>query len=254
MARQLVTLVVAPHPDDETIGAGIWMHRHRDTSLTVLHVTDGSPRDISYAKSLGFESREDYAAARRRELVTALEQGGLHERQLRSFDYVDQESFLHVGEFVERLAALINELTVDLVFSPAYEGGHPDHDTAAFAVALARRRVVRPFVHKEYRLYHARVETMSDGAMDTGDFLPCPTSAIERLVLSSEEQLRKQRMLSAFKSQQEVIREFPVEDECYRDAPNYDFRRPPHTGMLLYERWRWPITGEVWRQTIAEMR
>lgn len=253
MASQLVMLLVAPHPDDETIGAGIWMHRHRESNLTVLHVTDGSPRDISFAKSVGFESREEYAGARRRELLAALAEVGLPDRQLRTFDYVDQESHLHVREFVARLTALIDELQVDLVLSPAYEGGHPDHDTAAFGVAMARRRAVHPFRHKEYRLYHARLDDDSDSALDSRGFLPLPGSSVERQILSAEEQVRKQRMLQAFESQQQVLQQFSIEDECYRDAPAYDFRLPPHEGRLLYERWGWGLTGQDWRQSIAEI-
>src|SRR4051794_6678906 len=61
-------LIVAPHPDDETIGAAIWMDRHRETQITLLHITDGSPRDGAAARKAGFSSRDAYAAQRRGEL------------------------------------------------------------------------------------------------------------------------------------------------------------------------------------------
>src|SRR5689334_7392450 len=98
MARQLVTmreacLIVAPHPDDETIGAGIWMDRRRDCEVTVLHVTDGSPRDLANARAAGFSSRKAYAAARRRELHDALSKLGVSQNQLRIFSYVDKEVY-----------------------------------------------------------------------------------------------------------------------------------------------------------------
>jgi N-acetylglucosamine malate deacetylase 2 len=251
VAGQLVTLIVAPHPDDETIGTGIWMHRHRDTRIILLHITDGSPRDLSNAKAAGFERRESYSAARRRELVAAVTYAGLTEQQLRSFAYIDQESHLHVREIIDRLIGVIDELRPDQVFSPAYEGGHPDHDTAAFAVTVARQQCTRSFRHREYRLYHGRLESETDATMDTRDFLPCPTIAIEQQVLSMEEQGRKQQMFAAFESQQEVLQAFHLPDERFRDAPSYNFREAPHQGPLLYERWGWALSGAEWRECIA---
>src|SRR3954469_18766827 len=55
--------VVVAHPDDEAIGAGAVLRGFRD--VTIVHVTDGAPRDDGYAGSKGFASRAEYAAARR---------------------------------------------------------------------------------------------------------------------------------------------------------------------------------------------
>src|ERR1041384_2270935 len=134
LAGQLVNmgdrcLIVAPHPDDETIGAGIWMHRHRNCEITLLHITDGSPRDPADAKAVGFPNRRAYAAARRRELHAALSLVGVRHSQLRIFSYGDKETYQHLPELVARMTALIDQLRPTLVLSPAYEGGHPDHDS-----------------------------------------------------------------------------------------------------------------------------
>ena len=65
-------LIVVAHPDDEVLGAGIWMHRRGRFECHILHLTDGSPRDARFALECGYETREDYAAARRQELSAAL--------------------------------------------------------------------------------------------------------------------------------------------------------------------------------------
>ena len=251
MVGELVTLIVAPHPDDETIGAGIWLHRHRHTNLTILHLTDGSPRDLGYAREAGFSSREDYAVARHGELLSALAEVSFRDLQLRTFDYADQELHLHALELVGRLTILVDNLRPDLVMSPAYEGGHPDHDTAAFAVAAVRLRS-RPFHHREYRLYHAWLDRdTTDAAMDTRNFLPCPHTPIEVQTLSPADQRRKQRMIAAFSSQAQVLRNFSFDEERFRDAPTYDFHLPPHEGLLLYERWGLSVSGVAWRACVA---
>ena len=63
---RLPVLVVAAHPDDETIGAGGMLGRMANPY--VLHVTDGAPRNPDFARAAGYRSREEYARARRREL------------------------------------------------------------------------------------------------------------------------------------------------------------------------------------------
>ena len=64
-----LALVVA-HPDDETAGAGGQLARF-DAPVIVL-ITDGAPRDMTWAAQLGFDTRKSYAMARKAELVRAL--------------------------------------------------------------------------------------------------------------------------------------------------------------------------------------
>jgi N-acetylglucosamine malate deacetylase 2 len=165
-------------------------------------------------------------------------------RQLRTFSYVDKESHLHLPELITRLVKLLEELKPAFVLSPAYEGGHPDHDTAALAVAAARRRYSLSVQHWEYRLYHADLA----GAMITDDFLLYPSAAVEVYRLSSSQQARKSRMLASFRTQLQIIKKFSVYDERFREAPGYDFTLPPHDGKLLYECWGWDISGAEWRR------
>ena len=55
-------VIVAPHPDDEIIGAGAHMPAIRD--LWIVHATDGAPRNMQEARKNGFATREEYAQAR----------------------------------------------------------------------------------------------------------------------------------------------------------------------------------------------
>ena len=127
----------------------------------------------------------------------------------------------------------------------AYEGGHPDHDAAAFAVraalALLAARGAPVPAAAEFPSYHAR-----GPAMVFGRFLPGgPRARAARL--SPEEHALKRQMLDCFATQRAVIARFPTHTERFRPAPDYDFRRPPHPGRLLYERFGWGMTGKEWR-------
>src|SRR5207237_5545734 len=138
-------------------------------------------------------------------------------------------------------------------------GGHPDHDAAAFAVHCACRLLpaasAPPII--EMALYHRR-----DGQCVKGQFLesssrrkPESTDRVrERLTnasrlspgrqfedyptvlpLGADDVARKRRMIDCFTTQRWLLTGFPLDCERLRLAPDYDFCRPPHPGMLHYE-------------------
>ena len=63
--------VLVAHPDDETLGVGSVLRRLRH--LTLIHLTDGAPHEMHDAQRAGFGTREQYSAARRHELDSAMQ-------------------------------------------------------------------------------------------------------------------------------------------------------------------------------------
>ena len=66
----LRVLVLAAHPDDETIGASQLISRFPESSVAFL--TDGAPRDTRFWSAGTNGSREAYAEIRRNEVFRAL--------------------------------------------------------------------------------------------------------------------------------------------------------------------------------------
>jgi len=157
------------------------------------------------------------------------------------------------------------------VLTHAYEGGHPDHDAAAFAVHAAYRSIPEPPAILEMALYHRR-----DDRLVSGEFLqpvprrkPGPTGPpVEPLTngsrlspgrkvdgvtleLEEDELQRKQRMIDCFTTQRWLLMQLDTAVERLRVAPDYDFRVPPHPGELHYEMLGWGMTGVDWRQRAA---
>ncbi|WP_162913003.1 PIG-L deacetylase family protein [Rhodospirillaceae bacterium SYSU D60014] len=236
--------IVAAHPDDEVIGAGGQLSRLR--ALTLLHVTDGAPRNMRDAAAGGFETRQAYARARRGELEQALALAGIAPQQTDRIGIADQEAAFHLAELALTLAERLDRICPDIVVTHPYEGGHPDHDSTAFAVhgacdLLKRRNGVSPAI-VEMASYHMR-----DGTIAALEFLPNGDHDIVLLPLTDAQQCLKRRMIACFASQAAMLTRFPPDREPFRPAPTYDFRRPPHAGRLFYELFDWGMTGARWR-------
>jgi LmbE family N-acetylglucosaminyl deacetylase len=242
-------VIVAPHPDDEIIGAGAHMTAIRD--LWVVYATDGAPKNMYDARRLGFTTREEYARAREREALAALRLGGVGPERCLHLEFPDQETAKHMPELVRRLLPLFRGLRPDSVLAPAYEGGHPDHDSVAMAVHTAARLVARETGRAprvvEYALYHAW-----EGGIRTGEFLPRDGTPVANLALDPAARVLKCRMLACFATQQQTLAQFRTEVERFRPAPSYDFTAPPHGGRLHYENFDWGITGYEWRRNARE--
>jgi LmbE family N-acetylglucosaminyl deacetylase len=228
-------LIVAAHPDDEVIGLG--GHLRFLKKPVIVHTTDGAPRALP--------NRQNYGLLRRAELERAVALAGISSDRLRTFGAVDQESIAVVQELCAFLMRLIVEIRPDVVVTHPYEGGHPDHDTAAFSVALALKRLGAqdaPII--EFASYH-NGNPMGLATMRAGEFLQ-NSSEIETVTLSVESCARKAEMLRCFESQQDMLINFPVGVERFRYAPSYDFTRPPHDGRLFYEEQNWGVSGKEW--------
>lgn len=237
-------LFVVAHPDDETLGAGALLQRLR--GATIVHVTDGAPRDAALWNAPA-KDRDAYAAARRVELTHALSLVD-HIPQLRTLDAVDQEAVDGLVALARDLAVTLAELRPDVVLTHPYEGGHPDHDAAAVvvqaAIALRARAGATTPALLELAYYHAL-----GGAPIYGRFVPDDARPELAIPLAPEVRARKQRMLECFTTQRDVLAAFPTDVERYREGKVHDFSQPPHAGVLHYELMKWS-DGASWRARV----
>lgn len=240
-----VALVVA-HPDDETIGIGSRLAALR--RLTIVHLTDGAPRSLDDARRAGFADAAAYAAARERELGAALAVLGASAAKRIAYRCPDQESIEHLDATIDRL--VIDLADVDAVITHPYEHGHPDHDTAALAVALACRRIAvergdAP-ARFEFASYHLR-----DGGPAYGEFWPDPTRRECRVDLAVDALAAKHAAVACHASQSQVLARFPLRPERLRVAPDYDFAAPAPPHACLYDGFGWEMTSAHWRAAAA---
>ena len=175
-------VIVSPHPDDETFGAGGLMSAALDRGLnvSVVSVTNG---EAAY-------SHPNLAQVRQAELRIALER------------MADGRSFEHVllqlpdGAVAQHLGSLETALHTyfrhdDAVFAPFDDDGHPDHTATAQATMAAAQKkgaTVRLFPIWAYRYQSPEHSVIAKG---------------QALYLSSRLQEKKVHAVTAYASQLE---------------------------------------------------
>jgi LmbE family N-acetylglucosaminyl deacetylase len=237
-------LIIVAHPDDEVLGVGGQLARWPGAKF--VHVTDGAPRNMRDALAAGMSHRTDYAALRRQELESALALAGFGSAAHFSLGMVDQEASTQLPGLAKRLAEIMIKLAPEAVITHPYEGGHPDHDGVAFAVRAAchktQSRIRWAPVVIEMTSYHNEC-----GLMRTGEFLPCADRPVVTMDLDAAQQDFKRQLLDCFGSQAPTLKQFRCDRECFRLAPEYSFRQPPHRGILYYEQYKLGMEGSQWR-------
>jgi len=117
-------LVIAPHPDDESLGCGGSVARHiKDGSrLKVIFLTNGEMGD--------FEGKfgKDYVEIRRRSAQNAMHTLGVKDFEF--WGYGDRRLHLSVQEVREELLRTIESFSPSLIYAPSPLEVHPDHKIA----------------------------------------------------------------------------------------------------------------------------
>lgn len=220
-------LFVFAHQDDELCyTAKIKRLALEGTRIEILWITDGAlfvPAEV-----------------RRKESTKAMETLGISSSHLHFWNYPDSRSFEHAPQIVNRLTDFMGELEPSEVYTIAFEGGHPDHDTANFAVATAAKRQ-----NQVPRLYEAPAyNAYKTPFLSFNKFIPAETETSYTPVSLSDQFLRIKVLLN-YRSQFWMtvfpmltvgwIRAFGP-GEPYRPMPDWNYRQPPHEGKLSYER------------------
>jgi LmbE family N-acetylglucosaminyl deacetylase len=222
-------LVLVAHQDDEMSCAGLLQ---RSSDRIIAYATDGAPPDRYFWASHG--SREGYAGVRRSEALDATAKIGVS--KLEFLDFADQLLYCALDAAFRAVSDIVQQYKPDAVLVPAYEGGHPDHDSCSFLGSLLGRRLeLRVW---EMPLYHRS----ATGELMCQEFrMLNGTECV--LLLSSKEQQTRNSMIASYASQMDLDDFVSSKAEVFRPQADYDYSRPAHEGLLNYEVWKWPISG-----------
>ena len=141
-------LVIAPHPDDETIATGVLMQQVRaaggEVQILLLTAGDNNPwpqRWLERRWRIGALDRQRWARRRGEELVCALASLAIRSSALKTLNWPDlgvTDMLLRSpASAVATVADAIARFTPDLIALPALQDQHPDHSAAHVLVRLA---------------------------------------------------------------------------------------------------------------------
>lgn len=135
-------LVLAPHPDDETLGCGgtIYLLVKAKKQVKVVFLTSGDKAEPLHplsAKKHGEQHITDYSLMREKEAIKAL-------KVLQVFDceflrFPDRELSACSRSALQKIVQILREYVPDAIYSPSPLDLNPDHRaTAAFAIEMHR--------------------------------------------------------------------------------------------------------------------
>ncbi len=133
---EMDALVIAPHPDDESIGCGgcIAKHVKAGRKVKIIFLTDGGKGDFN-----GIYGR-DYLQLRRQSTCNAMEALGVEDFVF--WAYGDRELYYVIDQIEERLFQTMNTSHAEsLVYVPSPFEAHPDHRASFIALWKLRKRL-----------------------------------------------------------------------------------------------------------------
>lgn len=203
-------VIVAPHPDDETLAVGGTLTQlARDGwRVTVIAVTDGG---TSHPRSTTVTPAE-LCARRAGERLTALARLGLADARVVRLE-IEDGAVAACSSLVTSIAEHLSE--ADLCLSPWRRDGHPDHDATgnAAATAAAARRA---------RLAEYPVWAWSWAVPESEDL---PWARARRIPLSADVVRAKADAIRAHATQVRSLSERPGDEAVLDEAMLAHFRR-----------------------------
>jgi LmbE family N-acetylglucosaminyl deacetylase len=174
------TLVLAPHPDDETLGAGGLIAKLRRASIpvTIVAITDG---ENAYADT------HSLGEIRVLEQTEAIRRLGVPERMIHRLHLPDRDVSDYEDQLVEMLLPLVTA-GMHLV-APWQRDFHPDHEATGRAAARVAQKKNLSITYYLFWTWHRGKPSMLDG-------LP-----VTKLPLSDAELQSKLHALQAHVSQ-----------------------------------------------------
>lgn len=138
-------IIIAVHPDDETLGCGGTLLRHKELG-----------DEIHWLVCTSIDSKHAYYETRKQELTKVAEMynfAGTHDLQLKTMQ-VDEYS---MSELVREISQVIQEVQPSVIYLPFKNDVHSDHRKIFEAAYSCTKSFRYPFIKKIYMM-----ETLSE--------------------------------------------------------------------------------------------
>lgn len=172
-----------------------------------------------YAEVVGLRRAEGEAAARELGVTVA----GWSDRPARHL-------WRELVAAEREIRAAVAAHRADQLWTPAFEGGNPDHDGANAIAARLGAEGLSVLEFAEYNLAAGKARSHRFPQRNGTEVL---------LTLTEAEQAAKRQALALYASERGNLGYVGVAREVFRPLPEHDYGRPPHPGKLWYARFQW---------------
>ena len=213
-------LILIPHPDDEVVGCcgGILRALAQGSKILGGYLTTG----------ISSKPKQKKMVRRRQEATEAACHLNIH-----PLFFEETPSRCLKDKFSDvqnKIIVAIKTNAIDTIWTPAYEGGHQDHDVANF-MANRLKPLADIWEFSEYNFFGNKRRSNS--------FFKKSGNEI-RIELNAEERAIKKKALSIYRSEWFnlwVVKPNLVQ-ETYRPLAAYDYTQPPHEGKCFTSAFR----------------
>lgn len=231
-------LILIPHPDDEVVGctAGLLRAQEQGKKVFGFYLTTGIYLQNRYEKKVGRRRTEAEKVARLLNIAIV------------SFENIPsrrfKENFFAVREKILRV---LEEKKIGEVWTPAYEGGHQDHDCANF---LASTLPVPAWEFSEYHFFLGKSHRNRFFASNGTEL---------RFELTPQEKSIKKQALALYRSEWFNLKVVApsLTQEVFRPLPPYDYTKPPYVGKMYYQRFQkfsfHPKVDDIQPETLCQV-
>ncbi len=218
-------LLLIPHPDDEVVGASAIVQRIKEQgcSFFFFFVTNG----VLEKNEMWPWKRRNYEKilnVRMDEMNRSLDLFNVKEFFLQSIPTRQLKYF--IKPTIETISNIVLKNKIDSIFTPAYEGGHQDHDITNF-IASRFRKKLNIFEYSEYNNYQNKI--------NSNTFIKTTGNEVCYKLTRSEVEF-KRKALKIYASEKSNLGYINLKKECYRPLIDYNYNLPPHEGVLFYRR------------------
>ncbi len=227
---QKILLVVA-HQDDEVF----------ILSRLIKHLENGADVKIVWT-SHSISDGEDYRKQRISESKNAMGLIGISLNNLCFLNLPDGETYKYPNEIKEKLEDILLKYKPSIVYIPAYEGGHIDHDICHFITVRSIKILGLKNEIIEFPLYNAYESSIFPFRIRS--IYPGLDTVCNKLSESEFKYVKE--IWDIYKSQHSRFGLFmdltigikkTFGYEFYRDLPLYDYTKPPVNGKIAYEKY-----------------
>lgn len=220
-------LVLAPHPDDEVVGTCTIIKRgiKQGKSFYIFFLTNG----VITKKEMWFFLRKKHkenVKIRLNEMHKAVNSLGIKNFFLQ--DIPSRTLKENISTTLDKINSILKKLKIDTIMTPAYEGGHQDHDVANF---IASKFIDKLDVYEfaEYNNFN-KLSVCNTFIKKYGNEI--------KIILNDQEIYYKKKILNIYKSESRNLGHIDCKKELYRKLIDYNYFERPHNGILFYERFK----------------